>query len=522
VLTIAGSDPSGGAGIQADLRVFSALGVSGLSAITAITVQNTQGVRSVHPTQASVLFAQIEALLEDSTVSAVKIGMLAGEDQVDAVVRALKRFRPPNVVLDPILASSGGVPLLDEAGRRAMLRDLVPLCDLVTPNQQELTSVLGAHTDGVDDEKPIQHWFGRGARALLVKGGHLPGDPVDCLYRASDPSRPPDYVKEPPFQAARIKTVHTHGTGCFLSSAIAACLAKGMALASAISNAKKVLTSALTVPVIAGSGRGYPDVLEAMRMVRKWQGADVSMHAVAQYAMAGRLYVITDSKLRPNRSIDEIVVEALKGGAGIIQLREKGMGTRELLPLARRIGAACSRARALFIVNDRVDIALAANADGVHLGPDDMHPRDAREILGPDKLIGVSAGTVEEAIELAPYASYIGVGAIFGSKTKLDAGAPVGPERIREIKEAISATTCPIVAIGGINEENIAEVAEAGADSAAVVSAVINAEDMRAATTKLRSLFQMAYGRRAETAIGESGAESGATESDSLNDLTSR
>src|SRR5262249_34319553 len=157
--------------------------------------------------------------------------------------------------------------------------------------------------------------------------------------------------------------------------------------------------------------------------------------------------------------------------------------TPELIALAKRLAARAWEAGALFLVNDRVDVALASGADGVHLGPDDMHPADARDLLGPDRLIGVSVSTVEEAKPLASHASYLGVGAIFGSRTKLDAGAPVGAERIREIRAAFPDH--PIVAIGGIDADNIARVALAGTDAAAVVSAVVCAPDMRAATRYL-------------------------------------
>jgi thiamine-phosphate pyrophosphorylase len=133
-------------------------------------------------------------------------------------------------------------------------------------------------------------------------------------------------------------------------------------------------------------------------------------------------------------------------------------------------------------VNDRVDVALAAEADGVHLGPDDMHPRDARALLG-ERIVGVSVSTVEEAAALAPFASYFGVGAIYGSATKLDAGDAVGPQRITEIRAAFPHI--PIVAIGGITRENLGAVARAGADAAAVVSAVVCEDDMRAATAAL-------------------------------------
>src|SRR5437763_719297 len=138
------------------------------------------------------------------------------------------------------------------------------------------------------------------------------------------------------------------------------------------------------------------------------------------------LYVITDVQTRGNRLATEFALHAIAGGATTIQLRDKSSTTPELVDVARRLAGICRTAGALLIVNDRVDVALAAGADGVHLGPDDMNPAAARRILGPDMVIGVSTGRVEEAVALAPYASYLGVGAIFGSATKLDAGAAVG------------------------------------------------------------------------------------------------
>ena len=159
----------------------------------------------------------------------------------------------------------------------------------------------------------------------------------------------------------------------------------------------------------------------------------------------------------------------------------------ELIELASDLTIAARGSNALFIVNDRVDVALASDADGVHLGPGDMRPEDARRLLGPEKLVGVSVATVEEARAAAPYVSYFGVGAIFGSKTKKDAGDAIGVGRIREIKAAFPRI--PIVAIGGINLENIAEVAAAGADAAAVVSAVVCASNMVEATGALLLRF---------------------------------
>ncbi len=473
VLTIAGSDPSGGAGIQADLRVFQALGVHGLSAITALTVQNSLGVEAVHPVPGDVLYDQVETLLEDTPVAAVKIGMLGGAEQVHAVSELLRRFRPPNVVLDPVLTSAGGVPLLDEEGRRALLRELVPLADLVTPNLCELQELAGTLT-----ESSAERLFDVGTRALLIKGGHLPGEPKDTL------AWPDGRWKQYP--GVRIQTPHTHGTGCLLSSAIAAYLALGEPLEYAVEAAKALLTDSLRWPVVLGRGRGYPDSMEGAAALEVREEIRQG-HGYRLATLVEGLYVLTDSGQMPGRSHEEIARAAFAGGAKAVQLRDKRLSTPELIALARRVTALAREQHRLLLVNDRVDVALASEADGVHLGPDDMHPADARRLLGPERIIGVSVSTVEEANPIAAYASYLGVGAIFGSATKDDAGPPVGTARIAEIRRAFPQH--PIVAIGGIHIGNIDEVAAAGAATAAVVSAVVCAPDMETATRELWRRF---------------------------------
>ena len=244
-----------------------------------------------------------------------------------------------------------------------------------------------------------------------------------------------------------------------------------------------LLKFALSSPVVTGKGRGYPDVTAAASALE-----DNRVTRAQKLERLRGLYVLTDPDLRPEGSAEETVRAALAGGARIVQLREKHLPTPQLVETARHMVHQCRVGKALLIVNDQVDVALASGADGVHLGPDDMKPEDARRLLGPDKLVGVSVATVEEARAAAPYASYFGVGAIFGSQTKLDAGAPIGAGRIGEIKAAFP--NIPVVAIGGINAENIAEVAQAGADAAAVVSAVVAAPDMEAATRELVARFE--------------------------------
>jgi hydroxymethylpyrimidine kinase/phosphomethylpyrimidine kinase/thiamine-phosphate diphosphorylase len=507
VLTIAGSDPSGGAGIQRDLRTFAALGVDGVSVITAVTAQNTRGVHGLYTIPARHLAAQLDAVLSDIPVAAVKIGMLGGPAQVVAVADALRRYRPPNVVLDPVLAATGGEPLLSPAGREALLARLIPLCDLVTPNLAEVQALLGAAVArAIDAAEAAAPLLARGAGAVLVKGGHLSGAPVDVLIQSS--------IEPVFFIGERVQTPHTHGTGCLLSSAIAAFLARGASLEAAVGDAKSAVTEALKSPVILGQGRGFPEVRRTSppgpfpEAGRGSAGQSADFHLPSPLRGGGGgpsqplgplafpglkpgavgtlvrgLYVLTDTELRPERSAEEIVKAALAGGARIVQLRDKRHSTAVLVPLAKRLRERAHATGALFIVNDRVDVAVAADADGVHLGPDDMDPRDARRLLGPDRILGVSVSTVAEAAPVAAVASYLGVGAIFGSATKSDAGPPVGVERIREIRRAFPKH--PIVAIGGIQRENIGDVIAAGADAAAVVSAVVAAPDMERATREL-------------------------------------
>jgi len=487
VLTIAGSDPCGGAGVQADLRAFGALGVAGLSAITALTVQNSQGVTAVHPVEAEVLAAQIAAVLSDSPVGAVKIGMLGGAAQVEAVAGALQQFRPPHLVLDPVLASTGGVPLLDENGIAALLEKLLPLCELVTPNLEECRRLTGLQVAGPDAAREAAlRLRSLGAGSVLIKGGHLPQAPSDLLLDADGAFHL--------LAGERVDTPHTHGTGCLLSAAIAAELARGRPLLEAATSAKQLVSLALQHPVVIGRGRGYPDPGSAWERRHpagtdpRRQDAGAPRSHADRLALLQGLYVLTAPELRPDRDALAVAHAALAGGAKIIQLRDKGSSTPALVEMARQLNALAREHHALFIVNDRVEVALAAQADGVHLGPDDLPPADARRLLGPDAIIGVSVSDVAEARAAAPYASYLGVGAIFGSTTKSDAGPPVGVERIAQIKAAFP--NHPIVAIGGISQDNIGAVARAGAAAAAVISAVVCAPDMQAAVETLGRSFR--------------------------------
>jgi hydroxymethylpyrimidine/phosphomethylpyrimidine kinase len=250
VVTIAGSDSSAGAGIQADLKTFSALGVYGASVITALTAQNTGGVFAIHEVPADFVAAQINAVFTDLDVSAVKIGMVSNAQVIDALAAALDRFRPRHVVLDPIQIASSGERLLPDSALSA-LRDLISRVHVLTPNLPEAAALLGT-TLARDENEMLaqgQKLLTLGAPAVLVKGGHGDGpESVDFLVEADGHLR---------LAAPRLHTRETHGTGCTLSSAIAAGLAKGLPLETAAAQAKAYVSAAIahSVQLDVGSGR---------------------------------------------------------------------------------------------------------------------------------------------------------------------------------------------------------------------------------------------------------------------------
>jgi hydroxymethylpyrimidine/phosphomethylpyrimidine kinase len=252
VLSIAGSDSGGGAGIQADLKTFAALGCFGMTAITALTAQNTCGVRSVHTVPVEFLRDQIDAVVEDIGVDAVKIGMLQTAETVRAVAQALDRHRLGHVILDPVMVATSGAVLIDRAAVDVLVRELFARADLVTPNLDEASLLLGRTLKSAQDmEEAANVLLLRGARAVLLKGGHLPGDTVSDLLIGRD--RPAHWMHAP-----RIATANTHGTGCTLSSAIAAYLARGKGLEEAVQLARQYVRSALQAgaTVHTGSGSG--------------------------------------------------------------------------------------------------------------------------------------------------------------------------------------------------------------------------------------------------------------------------
>ena len=248
VLTIAGSDSSGGAGIQADLKTFAAHGVFGLSVITAVTAQNTQGVFAVQDITPDMTAKQMDAIFSDIDVAAVKIGMVSQIDSITTIAAKLREWGATNIVADTVMVSSSGYHLLNPAAEATLVRELFPLAAVVTPNIPEAEVITGRSILTLADmEEAARAIFALGPQSVLMKGGHLEGDSIDVLFDGHS------FVY---LDSRRIATKNTHGTGCTLSSAIAANLGRGLAVADAVAAAKEYITGAIEHSLSMGKGAG--------------------------------------------------------------------------------------------------------------------------------------------------------------------------------------------------------------------------------------------------------------------------
>lgn len=254
-LTIAGSDSGGGAGIQADLKAFSALGVYGASVITAVTAQNTCEVRAIHPIPGQVIAAQIDAVFDDIRVDAVKIGMLGDTNTVELVSQRLAVHKPKNLVVDPVMVSKSGDALLRASAVQMLKDQLLPQASLITPNLPEAAVLLDSKepTSLQEMEDTVKSLYQLGPQAVLLKGGHMESSDqsIDLLFDG-------EQIIE--FPAQRIPTLNTHGTGCSLASAITAGLASGLTVAEAVEQAKDYIHAAIQAADSLDVGRGHGPV----------------------------------------------------------------------------------------------------------------------------------------------------------------------------------------------------------------------------------------------------------------------
>ena len=485
-LSIAGSDPSGGAGLQADLKTFSALGVYGATAVTAVTVQNTVGVRYVHALPPQAVYDQIAAVIEDIRPDAVKVGMVNDAATLDAVVRALETYRPRHIVVDPVMVSTSGCALMQADALRLMKEKLLPMADIVTPNLPEAFTLAGDGAgsqdggtvrlgtfDAGDTDRAAERILGLGVRALLIKGGHAQGSTkTDCLYTADASG-----VRKAVLSAPSVDTVNTHGTGCTLSSAIAAMLARGLDMESAVRCAKEYLHRALVAGagVVIGEGHGPVDHFFAGGGFLRRDLLKVMPESVRELARMQFITHFTD-----RYSYYDSAVLALEGGCRWIQLRMKDASADELESTARRILPLCRSCGAVFIVDDNLDVALRTGADGVHLGKNDMPVDEARRLAGDGFIIGGTANTFDDVCRLVSQgADYIGCGPFRFTSTKKNLSPVLGLEGYRDIVARMrrGGIGIPLVAIGGIACGDIAEILGTGVSGIALSGSVLRAAD---------------------------------------------
>ncbi|RZB97643.1 Thiamine biosynthetic bifunctional enzyme TH1, chloroplastic isoform C [Glycine soja] len=446
VLSVAGSDSGGGAGIQADLKTCAARRVYCSTVITAVTAQNTAGVQGLNILPEDFVADQLHSVLSDMHVHVVKTGMLPSLNIVKVLCQTLRKFPIKALVVDPVMISTSGDVLVGPSVLAGFLEELLPMTDIVTPNIKEASVLLGGvPLKSVSDMRTAAKLIhDLGPRNVLVKGGDLPNslDAIDVFF---------DGEEFYELCSPRVNTRNSHGTGCTLASCIAAELAKGSSMLSAVKSSCRL-------------NRFNPNDL--------------------------LLYAVTDSAMNRKwgRSIAEAVKAAVEGGATIVQLREKDAETRDFLEAAKVCLEICHSYGVPLLINDRIDVALACDADGVHVGQSDMPARLARTLLGPEKIIGVSCKTPEQAHQAwIDGADYIGCGGVYPTNTKAN-NRTIGLEGLKEV---CLASTLPVVAIGGIGLSNAREVMKLGApnlNGVAVVSALFDRECILTETRNLHAL----------------------------------
>jgi len=263
VLSIAGSDPSGGAGIQADLKTFSALGTYGAAVITALTAQNTRGVSAVELVSPGFIVRQIDMVFEDLRVDAVKIGMLANAEVIAAVAERLKYWKPRWIIVDPVMVAKSGHRLLDDSAVASLRTELLPIASVITPNLPEAAALLGrpSASTWLQMEAMAHDLLDFGCRHVLLKGGHLGGEESPDLLASE--------TQQQRFDARRVATTNTHGTGCTLSSALAALLPQQPDVAAAVGMAKDFITGAISASDQLSVGQGHGPVHHFYRLWRQ-------------------------------------------------------------------------------------------------------------------------------------------------------------------------------------------------------------------------------------------------------------
>ena len=476
--TIAGSDSGGGAGIQADLTTFHALGVHGCSVVTALTAQNTRAVTRVETASLPMIEAQFDALNTDLPPRAVKTGMLGNSEIIALIAEKLKEL-DCFYVCDPVMVATSGGTLMAPDAKDALIQKLLPRVDLLTPNLPEAEVItgmsIGNEADMMEAAKRI---LALGPASVLMKGGHGRDAFSQDYWTDGEDSF---WLTTP-----RRETKHTHGSGCTLSAALAACMALGYPIKEALIIAKAYIAQGIRQGGKVGGGHG--PVWRG-----NWPSDPADMPWLTKTAEAARLRpTFPDCGSKPLGFYPIVDRSAwlerlLPLGVGTVQLRIKDLeGPALEQEIAEAVRLAANAGTRLF-VNDYWKLAIRYGAYGVHLGQSDLNDSDPPAIAEAGLRLGISTHSYEElarALSLNP--SYIALGPVYPTTTKEMPWEPQGLARVRLWRDSI---TQPLVAIGGIKLDRAPGVIAAGADSLAVITAITEAADPLAETRKWLSLF---------------------------------
>ena len=457
VWTIAGTDPGGGAGIQGDLKTMNALGVHGCSVITAMIAQNTMGVSRCDYVAPDMIQAQLDALADDLPPQAIKMGMIGGADAARVIAAALRAQTCP-VIYDPVMISTSGRRLMEEGALQVIREQIFPRVQLLTPNLPEAEQLLGRSINGEDQMKrAARDLLGLGVESVLLKGGHSSGDMRSDYWTDGQQNF---WLSSPAQQVS-----HTHGTGCTLSSAIAACRALGLSLADSLVIGKTYINQGLRLGGGIGKGKGplahegWPAHPADLPWLVREPASDLEPLSFQPGGALG-LYPLVEKADR--------IPPLLELGVTVIQLRVKERRGAELEAEIRAAVEMGRRQGAAVYINDYWQEALRLGAYGVHLGQRDLAAADLAAISKAGMRLGASASSWADLARLRRLRpSCTGLGAVFSTASKDIAHPPLGVEGFRRLRATVDG---PVAAIGGITLENAGPLKDAGADGIAVIA----------------------------------------------------
>lgn len=479
VWTVAGSDSGGGAGIQADLHTFRSLNVHGCSVITTVTAQNSVETTGLFPLAADAIRQQLECLQQDMPPAAIKIGLLSNVQQLQCVADFLKQWPDtlprPFLVWDPVVVSTQKDRLSELTPEHCA--ELLSLVDIMTPNLDELSWLSGVE---VTNENSMCHAAEKlihaGLTQLLITGtefGHV--DEISDYYLSADGHT--QYIQQ------KLRTKHSHGTGCTLSSAIAAALAHDYPLENAITVANAYVHQGLIQAKGIGRGPGpvahthWPQQIDHFPKINTPELPCVDL----QFPRLGQepgLYPVVDSY--------EWIEKLLKLGIKTLQLRIKDPDAPQLETAIKQSIQLAEQYSAQLFINDHWQLAIKHNAYGVHLGQEDLTEANLHAIQQAGLRLGISTHSYTELLIAHVYKpSYIALGHIFPTQTKAMPSKPQGLQRLRLYVALLAPTTIPTVAIGGISLERVAPVTATGVNGIALVSAITAANDVEQAVRQL-------------------------------------